>query len=57
MSCNIDEPSVGAGLKHRLQNSVYVGMADTSRALVQNDTDLLLVDLGSLGCDLFYQLV
>ncbi|CAL8460507.1 g36 [Coccomyxa elongata] len=45
------------GLKHRLQNSVYVGMADTSRALVQHDTDLLLVDLGSLGCDLFYQLV
>ncbi|BDA41574.1 DNA mismatch repair protein Mlh1 [Coccomyxa sp. Obi] len=45
------------GLKHRLQNSVYVGMADTSRVLVQHDTDLLLVDLGSLGCDLFYQLV
>ncbi len=46
-----------AGLKQRLQSSVYVGMVDTSRLLVQHDTDLLLLNIGNLGHDLFYQLV
>ncbi|KAK9905111.1 hypothetical protein WJX75_009823 [Coccomyxa subellipsoidea] len=49
--------SIAHSLKQRLQSSVYVGLVDNARLLVQQDTELLLINIGNLGRDLFYQLV
>lgn len=34
-----------------------MGLVDNARLLVQQDTELLLINIGNLGRDLFYQLV
>ena len=46
-----------AGLRNKLRKLVYVGAVTPSHILVQEDTSLLLLDMGQLSKDLFYQKV
>ena len=46
-----------AGLRNKLRKLVYVGAVTPSHILVQEDTSLLLLDMGKLSKDLFYQKV
>ena len=45
------------GLRNKLRKLVYVGAVTPSHILVQEDTSLLLLDMGKLSKDLFYQKV
>jgi hypothetical protein len=45
------------GLQQRLQQLVYVGCVTPATLLVQEATNLLLLDISKLSRDLFYQLV
>lgn len=45
------------GLRQRLRKLVFVGCVTLSHSLVQEDTRLLLLDMGTLSKDLFCQLV